>query len=113
MCISKRKLIFKMAALLINEDILRDYFDFDDDISEFEGFLDNEFDLYILEELSSSENEDSLSEFERENDDNWIENFRGVRVEFFIEDIGFVFLDDFDVVIVLAKDYFFLMFSEE
>lgn len=38
MSISKRKLILKMAALLINEDILRDYFDFDDDISEFEGF---------------------------------------------------------------------------
>lgn len=47
----------------------------------FEGFSDNESDLYIPEESSSSENEDSSSESERENDDNWTENLRGVRVE--------------------------------
>lgn len=78
-----------MAALPTNEDILRDYFDSDDDISEFEGFSDNESDIYIPEESSSSENEDtSSSESERENDDNWTENLRGVCVEPFTEDTG-------------------------
>lgn len=113
MCTPKRKLISKMAALPTNEDILRDYFDSDDDISEFEGFSDNESDIYIPEESSSSENEDSSSESERENDDNWTENLRGVRVEPFTEDTGPVFPDDFDVATASAKDYFFLMFSEE
>lgn len=42
MCTPKRNLISKMAALPSNEDILRDYFDSDDNISEFEGFSDNE-----------------------------------------------------------------------
>ncbi|XP_052678343.1 piggyBac transposable element-derived protein 5-like [Crassostrea angulata] len=102
-----------MAALPSNKDILQDYFDSDDNISEFEGFSDNESDLYIPEESSSSENEDSSSESERENDVNWTENLRGVRVEPFTEDTGPVFPDDFDVATASAKDYFFLMFSEE
>lgn len=89
-----------------NEDKLRDYFNSDDDISEFEGFSDNESDIYIPEESSSSENEDSSSESKRENDDNWTENLRGVRVEPFTENTGPVFPDDFDVATASVKDFF-------
>lgn len=38
MCTPKRKLISKMAALPTNEDILRDYFDSDDDKVNLKGF---------------------------------------------------------------------------
>lgn len=36
---TKRKLVFKMADLPSNEDILRDYFDSDDNASDFNGIF--------------------------------------------------------------------------
>lgn len=68
---TKLKLIFKMATLPSNEDILRDYFDSDDDSSEFEGFSDVESDISIPEEQSSEEESGEESDSEPENDTEW------------------------------------------
>lgn len=93
----KRKLEFKMADFSSNEDILRDYFDLDDNDSDFEGFLEVELDISIFEELSSEEESEEESELELENEDEWIDTLRGVYVERFYEEIGFVFFVNFDV----------------
>lgn len=42
-----------MAALLSNEDILRDYFDSNDDSIKFDGLSDVESDISIPEEPNS------------------------------------------------------------
>ncbi|XP_062606783.1 piggyBac transposable element-derived protein 4-like [Saccostrea cucullata] len=102
-----------MADLPTNEEILRDYFDSDDDLDEFEGFSDADSDIYIPEESSSEEESESSSESEPENDDEWTENLRGVRVDPFVEGVGPVFPDNFDVNTATAKDYFDLMFSPD
>lgn len=94
---TKRKLEFKMADLPSNEDILRDYFDSDDNDSDFEGFSEVESDISIPEESSSEEESEEESESEPENEDEWTDTLRGVHVERFHEETGPVFPANFDV----------------
>lgn len=108
---TKLKLIFKMATLPSNEDILRDYFDSDDDSSEFEGFSDVESDISIPEEQSSEEESGEESDSEPENETEWTDTLRIVHVEQFNQETGPVFPADFDVQTATPKDYFDLMFS--
>lgn len=102
-----------MADLPSNEEILRNYFNSDDDSSDFEGFSDAESDIYIPEESSSEEESETSSESEPENDGEWTDTLHGVYVERFREETGPVFPADFDVNTATAKDYFDLMFSPE
>jgi hypothetical protein len=100
-----------MADLPTNEEILREYFESDDESIAFEGFSDAESDIYVPEESSSEEESESSSESEPEDNDEWTEHLRGVRVDPFTEVTGPVFPADFDVTTATAKDYFDLMFS--
>lgn len=78
---TKRKLVFKMADLPSNEDILRDYFDSDDNASDFKGFSEVESDISILEESRSEEESEEESESQPENEDELTDTLRGVHIE--------------------------------
>lgn len=89
---TKRKLEFKMADLPSNEDILRDYFDSDDNDSDFEGFSEVESDISIPEESSSEEESEEESESEPENEDEWTDTLRASMLNDFTKRLGLCFL---------------------
>ena len=103
-----------MAALPTNEEILEQYFQSDDEDSEFEGFSEPESDVDIPNPLNSSDEEHPDSDDDSENDDEtWTGRFRNVEIQDFTQATGPVFTDNFDVENASPKDYFDLMFSPE
>ena len=103
-----------MAALPTNEEILEQYFQSDDEDSEFEGFSEPESDVDIPNALNSSDEEPPDSDDDSENDDEtWTDRFCNVEIQDFTQATGRVFTDNFDVENASPKDYFDLMFSPE
>jgi len=103
-----------MAALPTNEEILEQYFQSDDEDSEFGGFSEPESDVDILNALDSSNEKPLDSDDDSENDDEtWTGRLRNVEIQDFPQATGPEVPDHFDVENASPKDYFDLMFSPE
>jgi hypothetical protein len=78
-----------MVALPTNEEILEQYFQSDDEDSEFEGFSEPESDVDIPNALNSSDEEPPDSDDDSENDDEtWTDRFRNVEIQDFTQATG-------------------------
>jgi len=92
-----------MAALPTNEEILEQYFQSDDEDSEFGGFSEPESDVDILNALDSSNEKPLDSDDDSENDDEtWTGRLRNVEIQDFPQATGPEVPDNFDVEIVIV-----------